>query len=288
MSGTYTYWLDQYFEGPFIKPSLGKVLWDRGDPPDRVSTFDTTKEAWSLITRDYLPSVGDSAGTAICVLPHPESSPDDPAQTGEHSWTIMAGDLLNYPNETPVLWASYGARSHISSTFSHELVETITDPGGDALQVNPTDRFNWHEIGDVCESCTGLLDGVVVESYWSEAHKSCIIPYTAPVTSRQVTCIRKRKRNDARHPIRWVAGIDIPSGQPFEMLTGDVMRRIASGHRFFVGAPNGQIADIKVFVHFPPWQPTGSRYLATVADDSLSDNLLSLPECAPGPLDRVK
>jgi hypothetical protein len=63
----------------------------------------------------------------------------------------------------------------IPRIFSHELVEACTDPEGDAWQINPVNSTNWNEIGDACSSTT-VLNGVLVQSYWSQFDHACVIP----------------------------------------------------------------------------------------------------------------
>jgi hypothetical protein len=52
--------------------------------------------------------------------------------------------------------------------MSHELVETITDPEGNA--------WGPIEIGDVCIPLNDWLDGVYVQSYWSNVDGACVMP----------------------------------------------------------------------------------------------------------------
>jgi hypothetical protein len=68
---------------------------------------------------------------------------------------------------------------NIIRIFSHELVETITDPDAD------TPRHGWtmdreinlgREIGDACNNTDDFTAGLFVNAYWSERHKACIIP----------------------------------------------------------------------------------------------------------------
>ncbi len=124
------------------------------------------------------------------------------------------------------------------------------------------------------------MNGVTVQAYWSAKDNSCVIPRPVPVKAWQITCIQKRgSHSNPNENIKVVAGIHIPSGQKFWMKQEEVMARIDKGDQFFVAGADGSQAQVKVFVHFPPWQPQGSRYIATVADDSTDDNLLSLPDC---------
>jgi len=63
----------------------------------------------------------------------------------------------------------------ITSVFSHELAESVSDPDGDGTQVNPRNSSNWNEICDVC--CSSYrLNGVLVQSYWSDRDQACIVP----------------------------------------------------------------------------------------------------------------
>jgi Protein of unknown function (DUF3892) len=114
-----------------------------------------------------------------------------------------------------------------------------------------------------------------------------VIPVFVPVATRQITCIRKHEHSDPHHPIRWVGGADIPSGQSFQLTQEEVIAAIDSGDQFFVQGIDGSTSSVQVKTHFPSWSQQGIRYIATVADQSQADNLLSLPDCPPSPLDRA-
>jgi hypothetical protein len=57
----------------------------------------------------------------------------------------------------------------ITQIFSHELVESCTDPEGDGFLGNPGtcsfDDDSWCEIGDVCEGIFETVNGVSVQAY---------------------------------------------------------------------------------------------------------------------------
>jgi hypothetical protein len=71
---------------------------------------------------------------------------------------------------------------HPTQIFSHELVESCTDPEGDGILGNPGtcsfDDDSWCEIGDVCEGIFETVNGVSVQAYWSEEARKCVIPQT--------------------------------------------------------------------------------------------------------------
>jgi hypothetical protein len=69
--------------------------------------------------------------------------------------------------------------NNIMKIFTHELVEMISDPQ------NTSKNTGWRmnreinggtEIGDACDDTNDTVDGVLACAYWSERHKSCIIP----------------------------------------------------------------------------------------------------------------
>ena len=173
-------------------------------------------------------------------------------------------------------WVLNGSSAFMSSVFSHELVEALTDPEGNGVQVNPSNPNNWNEIGDVCAT-TGSVNGVTVQSYWSEKDKSCVIPADIPVR-KQITAIRKNPRQDIFHAIKRVRGIRLVDGASFDISQIECLLELARGNTFFVKGADGSQAEVRSLFHFLLWNPKGNHYIATVAHASKQDNLLSLPE----------
>jgi hypothetical protein len=102
---------------------------------------------------------------------------------GEHNFYERSGHRVHFA------WITYQRTLETAtSLISHEVVEAATDPeGGAVLGVDRTcDRPGWCEISDVC-SRTGVVDGVVVQSYWSSADDACVVgdsPSGAPHMQR--------------------------------------------------------------------------------------------------------
>ncbi|MFT0174266.1 hypothetical protein ACLKMY_35645 [Paraburkholderia mimosarum] len=138
------------------------------NPPGDFTSADTSYIGWYLMAYGPIP---ESLDTIIFVMMPPGITN---AVTGQHYWSI-APNL----NTIPVAWVRYQDRAGISCTFSHELVESITDPDGSGIQVDPRSVIKWHELGDACDSLCGSVNGVTVQSYWSELAKACIIPRIA-------------------------------------------------------------------------------------------------------------
>jgi hypothetical protein len=67
----------------------------------------------------------------------------------------------------------------VINTFSHELVESCTDPLGTGIHVNGTGVTN-DEIGDTCNNEFGIvqMNGLTcnVQCYWSKVDNACILP----------------------------------------------------------------------------------------------------------------
>lgn len=108
----------------------------------------------------------------------PGVSFNNPSTVGEHTYDTD----YDFPADYDKAWFAWvtndGSLTNYNSIpriFSHELVEACTDPEGDGIQVNPPSSSNWHEIGDVCSSAASL-NGVMVQSYWSQRDQACIIP----------------------------------------------------------------------------------------------------------------
>ena len=258
------------FQGTFA--SLGDVYIEHRSVPNyEFTTVDVNYEAWLLMTSG---PIDDSSTTIVCLIMPPGATPNE-SRSGEHDRSLQPN--LRW---VPTIWIKFSSREQMSRTFSHELVETITDPEGDGIQVEPTGYFDWHEVGDVCKGLVGQLGGVNVQSYWSAKDNACVIPTLVAVEAWQIMCVHKRgDRNSPRENIDKVGGVHLPSGRKYWMLQTEVITRIESGNKFIVKGIDGSIANVVVRIHFPDWAPEGSKFITTIADDSKEDNLLALPDC---------
>ncbi len=247
----------------------------RGPPHLPFTMIDVNYQCWLLMTSGPLP---DDTYSVVCLICPPGATPSDTSENGEHDRSLQPNFVW-----VPTMWIEYGDRQTMSTVLSHELVETFTDPNGDGIQIDPTSVTSWHEIADVCEGWTGVLDGVTLQSYWSAQDNACVIPMPVAVEARQITCVAKRDAlDDPEENIKYVGGVHVPSGYYFMMDQSEVITRIESGEQFFVEG-GGEKAQVIVKTHFPPWAPQGTKFITTVADDTTADNLLSLPECPAKP-----
>ena len=70
------------------------------------------------------------------------------------------------------------------------------------------------------------------------------------------------------------------------MTQVDCIAAIEAGARFVVLGPDGTSVPVRVHTHVSAWNPEGAKYIATDADATTANNLLSLPDCPWDPLDR--
>jgi hypothetical protein len=253
------------------------------DPGDNFSDGDVQRLVALMIEFYGIPF---SSEALYFVMMPPGVTPEDKAVTGAHS--AVYETVGN--QDVHLAWVQYRTRDKITEDFSHELVEMLTDPEGDSLQVDPRDAHIWHEIGDVCCS-TALVNGVSVQAYWSAQDNACVIPTDVPVKNRQITCIHKGSplsmspgdvkaaHLDPHVAISTVGGISIETNDRFVKTHKEVIKEIQQGVNYFVIGADGSRADVVVRVVFPPWEPQGVVCIATTPDHSAADNLLSLPEC---------
>jgi hypothetical protein len=70
------------------------------------------------------------------------------------------------------------AFDQFTTTFSHELVESISNPfnGSGWVQTVPPAVGGAGEIGDVCNNLSCVVDGIAVQPYWGVQQGACILP----------------------------------------------------------------------------------------------------------------
>jgi hypothetical protein len=250
----------------------GAWIEHRATPPYEFTMVDVNYEAWLTMTSGPIPA---ATNTVVCVIMPPGATPRA-ALDGQHDRSLQP-DL----NWVPTMWVKFDTRPNMSAIFSHELVETVTDPDGDGIQIKPASSTDWNEVADVCEDLSYVvLNGVTVASYWSAEDNSCVVPSPVAVEAWQIMCIHKKWGDDnPNENISVVGGIHIPSGERYWMAQTEVITRIENGDSFFVAGTDGSQAKVIVGTHYPSWAPQGSKYITTVNDDSKLDNLLSLPDC---------
>jgi len=113
----------------------------------------------------------------IATIPNPPvgTTGDMCTTSDERAWHAWG---LNTPNFIALPTAANCAPTfdQLTTHFSHEIVETLTDPAGFGFGGVPTDPTNpgENEIGDKCEKTSSISLGVYqVTQYWSEKDRAC-------------------------------------------------------------------------------------------------------------------
>jgi hypothetical protein len=150
----------------------GSTLATESEPPTPFSDDDVARFLGGLIDSNIVPKPSsDDQLLYVVVMPIGVKSAT-PNVVGEHTF-FAASDKAN----AHFAWVTNdGTLATITEIFSHELVESCTDPEGDGFQIEPTDPNNWNEIGDVCEGSNAIVDGINVQTYWSAKDGRCITP----------------------------------------------------------------------------------------------------------------
>lgn len=87
----------------------------------------------------------------------------------------------------------------------------------------------------------------------------------------QIMCINKPDRRNRRERIQNVGGVH--NGQRWKITEDEAIQGIEDGRWQFFVSVNGNSTWVIVATH------NGRKYLKTEADNTIVDNLLSLPEC---------
>jgi hypothetical protein len=129
-----------------------------------------------LLNKDEIANVDDNHDLIVAVFLDP-SIPQVSTISGSNT-ALDNPEFLDDATRFEVLWVLTASLNFgsVMRIFSHELVESITDPYGTGWeQTSPPPPPNQGQIGDVCNQ-PGIVDGVGVVAYWSSADRACIIP----------------------------------------------------------------------------------------------------------------
>jgi hypothetical protein len=138
----------------------------------------------SLSQRLYfvIPQPGSIARTSDLGLHSTATFHDDADDPPKFDHT--EGDIDDAPVDYPYAWTvNDGNLDTITSTFSHELVEAVTDPAGNGIQLKrkPTTKPGWNEIGDnAAQLYTYRIGTHLVQSYWSQEEANGVGRFVGP------------------------------------------------------------------------------------------------------------
>jgi hypothetical protein len=162
-------------------------------PPNPFSNGDVQTLISNLIAAGRLPSPASDGQLLYCVVMPPNTNFSG-GFAGEHTYYGYGGQNAHYAWVT-----NNGTLGGVTSIFSHELVESVTDPEGSAILGIPgtCSQSGWCEIADVCYF-NGVVNGVTVQAYWSNSDNGCVIPDAKYEKDHKDSKDQKDKDKDAK------------------------------------------------------------------------------------------
>jgi hypothetical protein len=183
LDGPYMGALDQY-RGIGPGSLAGATVVSDSDPPNQFTNAAVMNLLRVLFEQGRLPEPDSADQLLYCVVMRPGITAADPNVIGEHSYFYYT-DIDDLPFDLDLAQKAYfawvlndGTLDGMTTIFSHELVEAVTDPEGSAILGDAATCYGggWCEIGDVCQGNIGQSNGVTVQAYWSQRDGACVIP----------------------------------------------------------------------------------------------------------------
>jgi hypothetical protein len=208
--------------GAIANPTIELVFWGFGWTESSPSMTQVTQALKTVMATDYFAGLAYYGVSSVKLDPTayiqyggPSSSPysESDAQSmvdaGVSSGQLPADPngndtiylVMMPPGTTPpqncgangangqwdhnVAYVAFSDLDSMMASATHELVEAITDPGGNGWRMDRD--LDGYELGDACHDLQDFLGGVMVQSYWSNEYGSCIIPFP-PCGEHGQTC----------------------------------------------------------------------------------------------------
>ncbi len=174
-----------YFYSPLPGADLSQYRAGSQSRPTRVASFTdtynspgltfTSNDVFTMLQHEF----GMTPNYYYYVIPDPNSTPTGCGCTAEHTYWFQGSNHEYYGFSRNLASPSLDDLTYL---YSHEMAESITDPDGTALQVNPRGASAWNEIADgEAQGYSYRVSGVLAQSYWSRANGK----FTAPTGQTQ-------------------------------------------------------------------------------------------------------
>lgn len=169
-----------YFYSPLPGADLSQYRPGTQSRPTRVASFSTTylspgttfttQNVIDMLSHEY----GMTPGFFYYVVPDPNSTPTGCGCAALHTYWSQGGNREYFGYSRNLATPSIDDLSYL---YSHEMVESITDPDGSALQVDPRNPNSWNEISDgEAQNYAYRVNGIWAQSYWSRANGRFTVP----------------------------------------------------------------------------------------------------------------
>lgn len=149
------------------------------EPPANFMYSNVSGLVKSMIDAGTLPDPDDSwQNVYMVMMPQPANfiGPD----VGAHG--TAPDNQSADPDYFLAGFVEFGDIDAVTKIFSHELVESISDPSpivdtAWAMDHSFPAGTGENEIGDACNDTWDRLDGILVEAYFSQNERACVIPF---------------------------------------------------------------------------------------------------------------
>jgi hypothetical protein len=160
--------LSQYSVGSAARPTVVDNL--RTNYLSPGVTF-TTQNVIDMLNHEY----GMDTARYYFVIPDANSTPTGCGCSALHTFWTQSSNHERFGYEQNRATPSI---DELTLLYSHEMVESITDPEGTALQVNPRNPTNWNEIsdGEAQNYAYRVNNHVWAQSYYSDADHRFTVP----------------------------------------------------------------------------------------------------------------
>ncbi len=180
---------------------LGSTTVTASSPNQNFTDADVASLIKGLISAKTIPDLDRDNQTLYCVFVPKGINHVGGGSIGEHTYYTDASN-----RRVHFAWVmNNGTLDYITTILSHELVESCTDPEGTAVTGTAGTcggGGGWCEIGDVCQGTDGQVNGVKVQSYWSQSDKACKV-FDYPATNFPFTGVQFTGTVPANSSGRW-------------------------------------------------------------------------------------
>jgi hypothetical protein len=150
------------------------IVVEPGPPFPHFDGGDVKDMVWNLIEDGRFPEPGEDGGRIIYMAFAPQGTVYEDKDPGAHGAAVEG---LFDRDTAWVAWVNHDVLDNMTAVFTHELVETITDPephSGWSVPVDDDDS----EVADICFNQVGPENGYAVAAYYSNQLKACVVPTT--------------------------------------------------------------------------------------------------------------
>jgi hypothetical protein len=158
-------------------PGSGTVqVFNYSDPSNGFSVSDLQNIVNNGIDNQGLPESDTYSNEGIYVV----LTPPGISTMGDGGYHTNDSDYdfpFDFDSMVEAWVGTNGGIDGTTNVFSHEVAEAMTDPNGDAWQVDPRGSSSWNEICDnEAQNYSYRINGYQVQSYWSQSNGAYLVP----------------------------------------------------------------------------------------------------------------